>query len=113
MRDWIPSFLDEVTKVAAASLTKKEKRRQAIQFGALGMLGGPAVASLFHLISKGHPLPEGVKSVPRWLAASAVAGALTSGAIPAVQQRMSQSIQQTANERARRARQRAERRGAK
>jgi len=109
IQDWIPSFLDEMSKVAAASLSKQEKRQQALRFGALGLVGGPAVSSLFNIISKGHPLPVGVKSIPRWLAASTVAGALTSGAIPAVQQHIAAGIQAKANDRVRRARDRSER----
>lgn len=112
MQDWIPSFLDEMTKVAAA-LNKKEKRRQAIQFGALGLVGGPAISALYNVITKGTPLPVGVKSPARWLAGATAAGLLTSGAIPAVQQQLARGIQEGATARARRARLREEHRGAK
>jgi len=109
IQDWVPSFLDEMSKVAAAALTKKERRRQALEFGALGMLSGPVVGSTINLISKGRPLPEGVKSIPRWLLGSMAGGALVSGAIPAVRHSLERNIQQQANERARRKRMRAER----
>jgi hypothetical protein len=112
IRDWIPSFLDEMTKVATA-LNKKERRRQAFQFGALGAASGPAIAALSNIIQKGKPLPEGVKSVPRWLAGSMAAGALFSGAIPMVRHQLDRSIQAEASARQRRARLRAERKGAK
>ena len=112
IQDWIPSFLDEMTKVAVA-LNKKERRRQAIQFGALGAVSGPTIAALSNVIQKGKPLPEGVKSIPRWLAGSMAAGALFSGAIPLVRHQLERSIQAEANDRQRRARLRAERRSTK
>lgn len=109
IQDWIPSFLDEMSKVAAAALNKQERRRQALQYGALGLVAGPSIGALYNVISKGTPLPVGVKSPARWLAATTAAGLLTSGAIPAVQQHMARNIQEQANMRVRRARARAER----
>jgi hypothetical protein len=111
IRDWIPSFLDEMSKVASASLNKREKRRQAIQFGALGMLSGPVIGGVANMISRGRPLPEGVKSVPRWLASTMATGALVSGAIPAIRHGLERNIQSEANERLRRTKLRQERRG--
>jgi len=112
MQDWIPSFLDEMSKVAAAALTKREKRRQALEYGALGLVGGPLAATTFNLISRGSFLPPMVTSVPRWLAGSAAVGLITSGAIPAIQRQIGDRIQAEANARARRAKLRVERRGA-
>jgi hypothetical protein len=111
IQHWIPSFLDEMSKVAAASLTKGEKRRQAIQFGALGMLSGPVISGVSNMISKGRLLPEGTKSVPRWLASTMATGALVSGAIPVIRHGLERGIQARANERLRKAKLRQERRG--
>lgn len=108
IRDWIPSFLDEMSKLAVA-LNKEERRRQALQFGALGLIGGPAVGALYNTITRGHPLPVGVKSPWRWLAGTTAAGLATSGAIPVVQQQLAGNIQAEAQERLRRAHLRAER----
>jgi len=101
IQDWVPSFLDEMSKVAAASLNEQEKRRQALQYGAVGLVAGPSVGMLTNLIQRGHPLPVGVKSVPRWLAGTTAAGLAFSGAIPAIQQHLSRRIQDQANERVR------------
>lgn len=113
IQDWIPSFLDEMSKVAAAVLNRKERRRQVLQYGALGLVAGPSIGALYNIISKGTPLPVGVKSPARWLAATTTAGLLTSGAIPAVQQHLSRNIQDQANMRVRSARARAERQALK
>lgn len=91
-------------KLAAAALNKKEQRRQALAFGALGLVGGPAAAATLNYIARGNPLPVGVKSVPRWLAASAAAGAITGGLLPTLQRRIGDSIQADANLRAHRQR---------
>lgn len=101
IQDWIPSFLDEMSKVAAAALNEDEKRRQALQSGALGLVAGPTVGMLTNLIQRGHPLPVGVKSVPRWLAGTTAAGLAFGSVVPAMQQRISAKIQNQANERVR------------
>jgi hypothetical protein len=103
-----PTSLGELIK-AAVALNKSEKRRQALQFGALGAVSGPAITALSNIVQKGKPLPEGVKSIPRWLAGSMTAGALFGGAVPLVRHQLERNIQADAGERLRRARQRAER----
>lgn len=108
MNDWIPSFLDEMSKLAVA-LNKEEKRRQALQFGALGLIGGPAIGALYNTITRGQPMPVGVKSPWRWLAGTTAAGLATSGAIPVIQQQLTSNIQESARARMHRARMRAER----
>lgn len=97
---------ERVKTAAAAALTKKEKRQQALAFGALGIAAGPPVAAVFNLISRGTLLPPQVKSIPKWLAASSAAGLITSGAIPALQRQIADTIQAKANLRASRRRQR-------
>lgn len=109
IQDWIPSFLDEMSKVAAATLNRKEKARQALQFGALGAISGPVVGAVSNIIQKGKPLPEGVKSIPRWLAGSMATGAIFSGAVPVIRHGLERNIQREANERVRRLKQQAER----
>jgi hypothetical protein len=106
MLNW-PAFLDEVEKIAAATLTQSERNRQAVQFGALGAVSGPIVGAVGNLIQKGRPLPEGVRSVPRWLAGSMATGAIFSGAVPVIRHGMERNIQGEANARARLARQQA------
>jgi hypothetical protein len=108
IQDWIPSFLDEMNKLGAA-LTKDERRRQALQFGALGAVSGSMVGSVSNLIQKGRLSPEGVKS-PRWLRGSMAAGMITGGATPVVRHGLERNMQSEANDRARRTRLRAERR---
>lgn len=95
MIQWIPSFLDEMEKLAG-SLTKDEQRRQALQFGALGTLSGPVVSSAVNYIQRGKMLPAGVKSVPRYVAGSMAGGALISGAIPAVRHALERNMQRQA-----------------
>jgi hypothetical protein len=110
MQDWMPSFLDEMTKVSAAELNPRERTRQAIQFGLLGAASGPVVGAINNIIQKGHPLPEGVRSIPRWLAGAAATGAIFSGAVPVLRHHLERNIQLQANNRVRRARIRAEKR---
>jgi hypothetical protein len=99
IRDWVPSFLDEMGKVAAATLNKSEKRRQVLQFGALGALSGPVVGSAVNMIQKGSPVPTGAKSIPRWLLGSMLSGAVFGGAVPVIRHSLERNIQREANAR--------------
>jgi hypothetical protein len=80
MKDWIPSFSDELEKIAR--LTKADERRQALQFAGLGAAAAPVVSGITNLLSYGRISPWG--KVGRWLPAQVVGGALAGGALPAV-----------------------------
>jgi hypothetical protein len=80
LRDWIPSFLDEMNKVA--SLDKKEKRNRALRYAAVGAVASPFIRGASNLIEKGRIVPESSKPV-RWLLGSLAAGTLA-GTVPSI-----------------------------
>lgn len=80
LQDWIPSFLDEFSKVA--SLSKKEKRNRALRYAAVGAAASPVIRGASNLIEKGRLVPETSKP-SRWLLSSLAAGALA-GTVPSI-----------------------------
>lgn len=81
--DWWPTFFDELEKIAV-TMTPEEKRRQALQFAALGMGTIPTMSALSSKIMTGKWLPAGV-GLRRWLPATAATGLFWGGALPALQ----------------------------
>ena len=90
MMDWLPSFCDELSKLAAEELTPAARARQYLQFGALGAGMGPLIGGLGNFIQRGEPTPMGVK-VKRWLPAQMATGALIGGALPIMRDLLSRS----------------------
>jgi len=70
-------------------LTEGEKRRQALQFAALGAGVTPVFSGLTNLISHGKVSPWA--PLKRWIPAQVAAGALAGGALPAIQHMLAQS----------------------
>lgn len=80
LQDWMPSFLDEMNKVA--SLEKKERRNRALRYAAVGALASPVIRGTSHLIEKGRIIPDTSKPL-RWLLGSLAAGTLA-GTVPSI-----------------------------
>lgn len=76
------SFIDGLLKVAV-KLEPNEKRRQAMQFAALGLGTVPALAFAQHRIREGRWLPKSGKG--RFLAAAGLGGAFWGGLLPTLQ----------------------------
>jgi hypothetical protein len=77
MSDWFTSCFDELRKIAAAEpssiLNPEEKRKQMLQFAALGGTLVPAISSLSTRIQTGKWLPKGVP-LKRYLPATVAQG---------------------------------------
>jgi hypothetical protein len=94
MITWIPSYLDELEKLAR--LTKNEERRQALQFAGLGAAAVPVSSGIANLIEHGK-LTGLAKSPGRWLGARLAGGALAFGALPAIRNVVARSNVRKAN----------------
>jgi hypothetical protein len=81
----VDSFIDELQKIAKeVELSPEEKRRQALQFAALGTATVPAMGALSSKMMTGKWMPKGV-SPRRWLPAAAATGLFWGGALPTMQ----------------------------
>jgi hypothetical protein len=83
MNTWLPSFYEELTKIASESPKDQSTGKQLLQFGALGAATGPAIGGLSNWIQRGTFTPPDIK-LKRWIPAQMVTGALLGGALPAV-----------------------------
>jgi hypothetical protein len=81
MRDWLPSFVEELTKLSTEDLPADARAKQYLQFGALGAGAGPIMGGLGNLIARGKFITPGV-SPKRWLASQMVTGSMIGGALP-------------------------------
>ena len=82
------AYVDGLLK-AAVKLTPEEKRRQAMQFSALGLGTIPALAMAQHRIREGRWLPKSGKG--RFLAAAGLGGAFWGGLLPTLQHGIAQT----------------------
>lgn len=86
--DWLPSFLDEVEKVAV-ELTPGQQHRQAAQYTALGAVAAPAVGVVKNVIEHGKAFSPGAHPI-RQIAAQATGGAILTGAVPVIRHHIEQ-----------------------
>ena len=90
MLDWLPSFCDELDKLAAEELTPGARAKQYLQFGGLGATMGPVMGGLGNIIQRGKLTPPGV-GLKRWVPAQMATGALIGGALPVLRDILSRS----------------------
>lgn len=103
----LPLYIQQLIKTAAQSPVSEEQARRAMdeldtlernkpsagqlaRYTAIGAAAGPSVKTLGRVIESG---PKGALGSPRRLAAEAVGGALTTGAIPLVRQHLERQVQ--------------------
>ena len=103
----LPAYVEQLIKTAANAPVSDEQARRALdsmenlernkptagqlaRYSAIGAAAGPTVKSLGRLIESG---PKGALGSPRRLAAEAVGGALTTGAVPLARQHLEQHVQ--------------------
>ena len=100
-----PYFVQEMTK-HALQLSDEERKRQAVQFGALGTLAAPVAAGLGNLITHGKVAPwsKGLVGKSRWLAGRMAGGLVGGAALPYAQHAIERGMQGDAQERLRRMR---------
>jgi len=97
--EWLPSFMDEMEKVAV-ELDPQQQRRQAAQFTALGAGTGIAAGVAKNVIEHGKVFAPGTASKGRWALAHGATGALMAGAVPAVRHHIErQNVQQAIQKR--------------
>jgi hypothetical protein len=91
MQEWLSSFLEELTKLSAQTeLPPESRRKQYLQFGALGATMGPVMGGMSNLIQRGTLTPYQVP-LKRWLPAQMTTGALVGGALPVLRDILSRS----------------------
>ena len=104
MKDWLPSCLDEISKIAAyvrdseVKLNPAEKRKQMLQFAGLGATLVPAMSATSSKMMTGKWMPKGVSPKRFWPAAVAT-GLFWGGAMPTIQHAMARSNLQKARQR--------------
>ena len=97
MTDSFPYFVKH-----AIQLTDEERRRQALQFAALGTIAAPVAQGLGNLLTHGKIAPWSGKG--RWLLGRMGTGLVGGAALPYAQHALERGMQETAQERLRRAR---------
>ncbi len=98
MSNWFSSCFDELTKIAVR-LTSEEKRRQAVQFAALGTTTVPAMELAKTRLQTGRWLPAGVKGFRRYIPGALAGGLFWGGALPTAQHFLARGNIQKARER--------------
>lgn len=100
LRDWCPSFFDELSKIAERlELTPSEQLKEMVQFGAMGAVATPAIGMLSNRLSIGKWVPP-ASTLKRFVPTGMLIGALTGGALPAARHYISRSNLESARDRA-------------
>jgi hypothetical protein len=87
LQDWVPSFLDEMNKVAKLV---SDENVPYVRNTALGAVSGPVIRSAMNLIETGRVIPAD-KNPRRWLLANMAGGALAGGVLPSIRNRLNRT----------------------